>query len=354
MKQNILTAVILSVLIFSLSACSMKGSETEKSTGDASHGETAAPDASTVPVPETTAPDASAVPVPETEPLTTGPDPVPETEPDTFNGADVITAGRGNCLIWTRYDPYDQPSASGAASGDAVRVLIFSGANREVLTGNSDSFALQKDSGGQWTNVLDRTGSDASVSIPRDSKAEQTADCSDLFTRHGDGHYRVIKRLSVNGSVQYHASDFYVLKTSDPARLQKSEYTVNPREELVLTARFPSAAMEQSPAGPQPLSLDITLSLLKDTGIDPICGTPADHIIEEQIGGVWYTIPRPGYFITLEGYVPEVDKPVNQEVSLSGTVQHPGHYRILKRVIIGRGAALTDEYYAAEFDVPAD
>ena len=79
MKLNILTAVILSVLIFSLSACSMKGSETEKNTGDASHGETAAPDASTVPVPETTAPDASAVPVPETEPLTTGPDPVPGT-----------------------------------------------------------------------------------------------------------------------------------------------------------------------------------------------------------------------------------------------------------------------------------
>ena len=132
--------------------------------------------------------------------------------------------------------------------------------------------------------------------------------------------------------------------------LQKSTYTVDPREELALSVRYPSVTRDGG-SDIAPGYVDLTLSLLKDTGIDPICGNSADCIIEELIDGEWYTVPRPDYFMTLEGYTPTLSEPVRQTFFLGGTVQHPGHYRLLKPVIIGRGSAIVHEYYAAEFDV---
>ena len=49
--------------------------------------------------------------------------------------------------------------------------------------------------------------------------------------------------------------------------------------------------------------------------------------------------------------MPTLERPVVQTFFLGGLVQHPGHYRLLKLVSIGRGTGLITEYYAAEFDV---
>ena len=49
--------------------------------------------------------------------------------------------------------------------------------------------------------------------------------------------------------------------------------------------------------------------------------------------------------------MPTLERPVVQTFFLGGLVQHPGHYRLLKPVNIGRGDELVCEYYAAEFDV---
>ena len=49
--------------------------------------------------------------------------------------------------------------------------------------------------------------------------------------------------------------------------------------------------------------------------------------------------------------MPTLERPVVQTFFLGGLVQHPGHYRLLKPVGIGRGTGLITEYYAAEFDV---
>ena len=182
----------------------------------------------------------------------------------------------------------------------------------------------------------------------------QGLDCGDTFEVHGDGHYRVIKRIYVQEGVQYYTSDFYVLKHADPKNYQKSSFEVNPREELTLSIRYPSVQL-LGPAPVAPGYVDVTLSLLKDTGIEPICGNSADCIIEELIGGEWYTVPRPSIVMTLEGYMPTLEEPVVQLFFLGGRVQHPGHYRLLKPVnIVDREAGNTAEYYAAEFDVTAE
>lgn len=138
---------------------------------------------------------------------------------------------------------------------------------------------------------------------------------------------------------------------ADLAQYKKSPYSVNPREELKLSATYRSAGTGASSDDAWPGALDITLELLKDTGIDPMVGNAMDCIIEEEIGGVWYTVPRPEYSMTLEGYMPTIGHPIEQTVSLSGRIQHPGHYRVLKPVIIGQGPALVHEYYAADFYV---
>ena len=132
---------------------------------------------------------------------------------------------------------------------------------------------------------------------------------------------------------------------------QKSTYTVNPRPELKLVAQYPSREMMGAGTVQPNKSVDIALCLEKDTGIDPITGNANRFILEECIDGVWYTIPRPDMDFTDDGYTPTVGNPVKQTCRIQGLVQHPGHYRILKEVIIGRGEALQREYYAAEFDV---
>ena len=169
-----------------------------------------------------------------------------------------------------------------------------------------------------------------------------------VFEVSAGGVHPLLNDVSA-GTDAYYSSDFYVLKYADPVLYKKSEYIVDPREELKLSAKYPSAGTSSEESWPG--SVDITLELLKDTGIDPIAGNATDCIIEEEIGGVWYTIPRPDYYMTLEGYVPMVGHPVEQTVALSGRVQHPGHYRVLKPVITGRGSAIVHEYYAAEFYV---
>ena len=132
---------------------------------------------------------------------------------------------------------------------------------------------------------------------------------------------------------------------------QKSTYSVNPRPELKLIAQYPSQEMMMAGTVQPNKSVDIALCLEKDTGIDPITGNGNWFILEEYVGGVWVTIPRPDFAATQEGYVPAVGHPVKQTCRIQGLVQHPGHYRILKDVIIGHGEALQHEYYAAEFDV---
>ena len=272
-------------------------------------------------------------------------------EPEMYAGSPLMTMGNGgSCAVLAQYNPYALSVPAAADPGSSVVLRISSGAEEAVLTGEENSFALQKQDGYIWSTVYDAISDDASVTVDPLTSVFQVLDCGDTFSEHGDGHYRVIKKIYVAGDVQYYASDFYVLKHADPARLPKSACEVNPREELALSIRYPSMLQDgSSPIAPG--CVELTLALLKDTGIDPICGNAADCIIEELIDGEWYTVPRPSVFMTLEGYMPTLERPVVQTFFLGGVVQHPGHYRLLKPVNIGRGTGLITEYYAAEFDV---
>ena len=257
------------------------------------------------------------------------------------------------CAVLAQYNPYALLFPDEIDPGRAV-FLQISGATEGVLTGDDTSFALQKNEGDGWKTVYDAISDDASVDISGGTTVFQGLDCGDTFEVHGDGHYRVIKRIYVQEGVQYYTSDFYVLKHADPKNYQKSSFEVNPREELTLSIRYPSVQL-LGPAPVAPGYVDVTLSLLRDTGIEPICGNSADCIIEELIGGEWYTVPRPSIVMTLEGYMPTLEEPVVQLFFLGGRVQHPGHYRLLKPVnIVDREAGNTAEYYAAEFDVTAE
>lgn len=249
---------------------------------------------------------------------------------------------------------YPSPASAAVSLGsptetDELFLQAFSGESGTQKIGGTDYYALQKYEDGKWVTVTDTIGQDLSVELVYGKSVDFTIDLGDTLTKNGDGRYRIIKRMLVAGTDAYYSSDFYVLKYADPVLYKKSEYIVDPREELKLSAKYPSAGTSSEESWPG--SVDITLELLKDTGIDPIAGNATDCIIEEEIGGVWYTIPRPDYYMTLEGYVPMVGHPVEQTVALSGRVQHPGHYRVLKPVITGRGSAIVHEYYAAEFYV---
>ncbi len=258
------------------------------------------------------------------------------------------------CAVLAQYNPYALFFPDEIDPGRAVFLQIGGSMQDGVLTGGDTSFALQKNEGDGWKTVYDAISDDASVDISGGTTVFQGLDCGDTFEVHGDGHYRVIKRIYVQEGVQYYTSDFYVLKHADPKNYQKSSFEVNPREELTLSIRYPSVLR----VGPPPIApgyADVCLSLLKDTGIEPICGNSADCIIEELIGGEWYTVPRPSVYMTLEGYMPTLEEPVRQTFFLGGRVQHPGHYRLLKPVnIVDREAGNTAEYYAAEFDVTAE
>ena len=251
---------------------------------------------------------------------------------------------------------YPSPESAVVSSGvptetDVLLLQASSGESGTVKTGGTDHYALQKHEDGKWVTLVDTIGKDLSVDLTQAKPVFFTIDLGDTLTKNGDGHYRIIKRMLVKGTDAYYSSDFYVLKHADLAQYKKSPYTVNPREELKLSATYRSAGTGASSDGTWPAALDITLELLKDTGIDPMVGNAMDCIIEEEIGGVWYTVPRPEYAMTLEGYMPTIGHPIEQTVSLSGRIQHPGHYRVLKPVIIGRGSALVHEYYAADFYV---
>ena len=272
--------------------------------------------------------------------------------PEMYEDSPLLTLGSA-CAVLAQYNPYALFFSDEIDPGRAV-FLQISGATEGVLTGDDTSFALQKNEGDGWKTVYDAISDDASVDISGGTTVFQGLDCGDTFEVHGDGHYRVIKRIRVQEGVQYYTSDFYVLKHADPKNYQKSSFEVNPREELALSVRYPSVQL-LGPAPVAPGYVDVTLSLLKDTGIEPICGNSADCIIEELIGGEWYTVPRPSIVMTLEGYMPTLEEPVVQLFFLGGRVQHPGHYRLLKPVnIVDREAGNTAEYYAAEFDVTAE
>ncbi len=272
--------------------------------------------------------------------------------PEMYEDSPLLTQGSA-CAVLAQYNPYALLFPDEIDPGRAV-FLQISGATEGVLTGDDTSFALQKNEGDGWKTVYDAISDDASVDISGGTTVFQGLDCGDTFEVHGDGHYRVIKRIYVQEGVQYYTSDFYVLKHADPKNYQKSSFEVNPREELTLSIRYPSVQL-LGPAPVAPGYVDVTLSLLKDTGIEPICGNSADCIIEELIGGEWYTVPRPSIVMTLEGYMPTLEEPVVQLFFLGGRVQHPGHYRLLKPVnIVDREAGNTAEYYAAEFDVTAE
>ena len=272
--------------------------------------------------------------------------------PEMYEDSPLLTWGSA-CAVLAQYNPYALFFPDEIDPGRAV-FLQISGATEGVLTGDDTSFALQKNEGDGWKTVYDAISDDASVDISGGTTVFQGLDCGDTFEVHGDGHYRVIKRIYVQEGVQYYTSDFYVLKHADPKNYQKSSFEVNPREELTLSIRYPSVQL-LGPAPVAPGYVDVTLSLLKDTGIEPICGNSADCIIEELIGGEWYTVPRPSIVMTLEGYMPTLEEPVVQLFFLGGRVQHPGHYRLLKPVnIVDREAGNTAEYYAAEFDVTAE
>ncbi len=272
--------------------------------------------------------------------------------PEMYEDSPLLTQGSA-CAVLAQYNPYALLFPDEIDPGRAV-FLQISGATEGVLTGDDTSFALQKNEGDGWKTVYDAISDDASVDISGGTTVFQGLDCGDTFEVHGDGHYRVIKRIYVQEGVQYYTSDFYVLKHADPKNYQKSSFEVNPREELTLSIRYPSVQL-LGPAPVAPGYVDVTLSLLRDTGIEPICGNSADCIIEELIGGEWYTVPRPSIVMTLEGYMPTLEEPVVQLFFLGGRVQHPGHYRLLKPVnIVDREAGNTAEYYAAEFDVTAE
>ena len=272
--------------------------------------------------------------------------------PEMYEDSPLLTLGSA-CAVLAQYNPYALLFPDEIDPGRAV-FLQISGATEGVLTGDDTSFALQKNEDDGWKTVYDAISDDASVDISGGTTVFQGLDCGDTFEVHGDGHYRVIKRIRVQEGVQYYTSDFYVLKHADPKNYQKSSFEVNPREELTLSIRYPSVQL-LGPAPVAPGYVDVTLSLLKDTGIEPICGNSADCIIEELIGGEWYTVPRPSIVMTLEGYMPTLEEPVVQLFFLGGRVQHPGHYRLLKPVnIVDREAGNTAEYYAAEFDVTAE
>ena len=272
--------------------------------------------------------------------------------PEMYEDSPLLTLGSA-CAVLAQYNPYALLFPDEIDPGRAV-FLQISGATEGVLTGDDTSFALQKNEDDGWKTVYDAISDDASVDISGGTTVFQGLDCGDTFEVHGDGHYRVIKRIRVQEGVQYYTSDFYVLKHADPKNYQKSSFEVNPREELTLSIRYPSVQL-LGPAPVAPGYVDVTLSLLKDTGIEPICGNSADCIIEELIGGEWYTVPRPIIVMTLEGYMPTLEETVVQLFFLGGRVQHPGHYRLLKPVnIVDREAGNTAEYYAAEFDVTAE
>ena len=279
---------------------------------------------------------------------------LPEPDPSALSFTGQALETYGGVLVVTKY-PGASSFLSKATETDWLRVEVFSGLpEAKVLTGADASFALQKELGRVWTTVHDSLGEDASVELKLGTSVTMPTDIGSILKENGDGHYRLIKRVSVDGAIHYYASDFYVLKNSDPANYMKSRYQVNPRNELELTVQYPSQKMlEQNDPAQLTPSVDITLSLLWDSGIDPITGNGNDFILEEEIGGVWYTVPRASYYNTLEGYMPMVGNPVQQTIGLSEVLQHPGHYRILKDVIIGRGDSLKTEYYAAEFTVPA-
>ncbi len=273
--------------------------------------------------------------------------------PEMYEDSPLLTHGSA-CAVLAQYNPYALFFPDEIDPGRAVFLQIGGSMQDGVLTGGDTSFALQKNEGDGWKTVYDAISDDASVDISGGTTVFQGLDCGDTFEVHGDGHYRVIKRIYVQEGVQYYTSDFYVLKHADPKNYQKSSFEVNPREELTLSIRYPSVLR----VGPPPIApgyADVILSLLKDTGIEPICGNSADCIIEELIGGEWYTVPRPSVYMTLEGYMPTLEEPVRQTFFLGGRVQHPGHYRLLKPVnIVDREAGNTAEYYAAEFDVTAE
>ena len=272
--------------------------------------------------------------------------------PEMYEDSPLLTLGSA-CAVLAQYNPYALLFPDEIDPGRAV-FLQISGATEGVLTGDDTSFALQKNEDDGWKTVYDAISDDASVDISGGTTVFQGLDCGDTFEVHGDGHYRVIKRIRVQEGVQYYTSDFYVLKHADPKNHQKSSFEVNPREELTLSIRYPSVQL-LGPAPVAPGYVDVTLSLLKDTGIEPICGNSADCIIEELIGGEWYTVPWPIIVMTLEGYMPTLEETVVQLFFLGGRVQHPGHYRLLKPVnIVDREAGNTAEYSAAEFDVTAE
>lgn len=274
--------------------------------------------------------------------------PAQASDPDSYNGSPVMTMG--TCALLAEYNPYALLLPADSDPARTVILQIGSGAAEDVLTGDKSSFAVQKDDGSGWHTVCDAITDDNSLTVRPETQVFQTLDCGDTFDVNGDGHYRIIKQITVQGEKLYYTSDFYVLRHSDPKVLQKSTYKINPRKELALSVRYPSVTLDGG-SNIAPGYVDLSLSLLMDTGIDPICGNSADCIIEELIDGEWYTVPRPDYFMTLEGYTPTLTDPVRQTFFLGGTVQHPGHYRLLKPVIIGRGSAIVHEYYAAEFDV---
>ena len=322
--RRILSLVLFAALALSLAACSGSG---KKSTA----GSEAEPAGSQ-----------------EAEAANSGENDPEEYAPAYFGEHEMNTFDNAGIAAWY---PSPKSAASGAVT-DEILMQVFAAAEGSAACGGPEHYALQKKTDGKWTTVFDATGDDASVELPYGKPVEYTIDLGDLLTKNGDGRYRIIKRLVVDGAVGYSFHEFSVLKQAVPANYKKSVYVVDPREELRLTASYPSAGAGD-PSWPG--SVDITLELLKDTGIDPVAGNAADCIIEEEIDGVWYTVPAPyndHFAITAEGYVPMVGRPVKQTFSLLGLVQHPGHFRVLKSVIIGRGTAIVHEYYAAEFDVP--
>ena len=268
--------------------------------------------------------------------------------PETYDGSPLLGSGSA-CTVLARYNPYDLTDP-----GRAVFLNISSSLPNGVLTGDDTSFALQKNDGSGWETVYDAISDDASAAVIGElTTVIQTLNCGNTFDKYGDGHYRVIKKIYVSGDAQYYASDFYVLKHADPKNYQKSTFEVDPREELLLSVRYPSVTLLGIPSGRYPGYVDVTLSLLKDTGIEPICG--ADCIIEELIGGEWYTVPQTRNNMALEEYMPTLEEPAQQVFYLGERVQHPGHYRIVKPVLIADGEdGYTTEYYAAEFDVTTE
>lgn len=200
----------------------------------------------------------------------------------SYNGSPVKTTG--SCALLARYNPYALLLPADSDPARTVILQISSGEAEDVLTGDKSSFAVQKDDGSGWHTVCDTITDDNSLTVRPKTQVFQTLDCGDTFEVNGDGHYRIVKRLTVQGEKLYYASDFYVLRHSDPKVLQKSTYKINPREELALSVCYPSVTLDGG-SNIAPGYVDLTLSLLKDAGIDPICGNSADCIIEELIDG---------------------------------------------------------------------